>query len=198
MKRRSHVRFFCDENVCDGEVSASVREVPAESSSPREIKLPKYPKKATAAAVRHDLRCAESGGSVTTSAFPVRQVVTLNYRGGRLSHGFHCALTKKTTTTFSRYRRQPSTLPPPSSPSPAPTSRREPPRDEMTSTMRPPLLSVRLRHEPVDGEVPRRLGQRQRHAVELLRGDDLAPQPRRLRQPEREVEHVVLVVVGLG
>ena len=67
------------------------------------------------------------------------------------------------------------------------------------SLLRPIAIdrSVRLGHEPVHGEVPRRPRERQTQAVDLFRGDDLAPQPRRLRQPEREVEHVVLVVVRL-
>lgn len=45
--------------------------------------------------------------------------------------------------------------------------------------------------------IPRHAGQLHHQPVQILRHLDLAPQPRRLRQPKRQVQHVVLVVVGL-
>lgn len=46
--------------------------------------------------------------------------------------------------------------------------------------------------------VPRGARQRGHHPVQLARHLNLAPQPARVLQPKREVEHVVLLVFGFG
>lgn len=82
-----------------------------------------------------------------------------------------------------------------------PPNRAVPSSTDAKSAPRIPLQSrsdCRILFEVASLQIPSHRRQFNSQSVELLRHGDLAPQPTCLGKPERQVQHIVLVIFGFG